>query len=329
MPADFDIKGWLKSVGVAEDVATEIAGKVSDEKALTNWKGAVMAQSDYSRNMDALRKKEQQLQADADAKVQKELAEIAKYRGESDTNFQRAVSERVKAEQDLIAVRAQIEGLARDYALPNDAIDPILRGVPARQQDDEAARRRAEAERARSNDLDPRYLTVERFGKEAGAYSMLPIEYAQIAGEYEDLFKSNAYRRASSGTPSAMERILERAKTDKVDLRAAFEREFNVSAKRDEIRAAEQSAAIATAVAEAEKRVRSQIAAENPGVTSARTVKLPGSPALASAGAPERAKDNAGNAIPFQRVNSAQAHQDRVSRAVSSFNESLEKNLAS
>lgn len=309
MPNEFELKGWLKGLGLADDVVTLIGEKVTDQTVLNNIKGQVMAQSDYSRAMDALRKQETELKAAADAKVKKELDEIANYRSESDGNFKRAQEERVKAEQRLIAVRAQIETLARDYALPNEAIEGLFKDVPAGAPPPPPPAK---------NDPDPRYMTREQFGTEADAYTRLPIEYAQIAGEYEDLFKSSAYRRADANTLSPIERVLQRSKTDKVPLRAAFEREFNVQAKRDEIREADVTRRITEAAEAARREERTKIAAETPGVSVGRPSNLPHSIALDLAG-PGNRKDAQGNPIQAPRMGAAAGHEDRVSKAVGSF----------
>lgn len=330
MPADFDAKQWLKGLGLADDVVADIATKIADEKVLTNLKGQVLAQSDYSRAMDALRTKETKLQADADAKVQKELAEIAKYRGESDTNFQRAVDERVKAEQALISVRAQIESLARDYALPNDVVDPILKGVLQRSAADDAeARRRAEEQRRQSTELDSRYLSREEFTKQVPAWKRVPIEYQRVAGEYQSLFKSDPYLGDSTGK-CAMDRIVERHEKDNVPLREAFEREFNVVAKREEVRQAEVDARVSKAVEDAVRAERTKIAAENPAAFRQANPKLPGSIALKLAGAPERNTDGSikGTApAGFNRASGAGGHEDRVTSAVARFNTELDSAL--
>jgi hypothetical protein len=320
MANEFELKGWLKGLGLADDVVADISTKITDEKVLTALKDQVMAQSDYSRSMDGLKKDRDRLQKEFDDKLKKEMDSLGNYRGEFDARYKKAADERLAAENRLNSVKSQLEALANEYALPEDAIKPILEGSRV------ATPATPTAPAAPSVDTS-QFLTREQFGKDAQFYKRLPIEYQRIAAVHQSLFKQDPFLEDANGQ-CIMDRVLAKAENDKVTLRQAWEQEFSVGTKRAEVAAAERAEADKKLVAETERRIRSEIAVENPAAFK-RPAGLPHSPALEMAGPPKKADGTPtnANAPAFQRATASQS-EDRVANAVRAWQATIDEGHA-
>ena len=312
----FDLTKWVGSLGLDGDNAKAVIAAMSDEKVLNNVKGQVMAQSDYSRAMDELRTQQAQAQRDFDAKYQKEMDELSRYRGEYDSRYEKAAKERLEAQNALNAARAAVEKLANDYALPADAITGIFSSVqPTTQQTTQTQQQRTDPAIDTS-----KFLTVDNFKREADAYARLTPLLLSLEREHSRLFGADQF--------PDFEKLLNAhaAGGGKQSLRAIWESEYKVPEKRAELQEADIKARIAAAEEAREKAVRSQIAAENPGAVTTR-LKLPGSPALAAAGAPGRTDSTTNATEPAFRRATAGTSEERVSSAVAAFESNLQTAL--
>ena len=314
MPAaTFELKQWLKGLGLADDVVTDLSTKLGDEKVASAIKSQVMAQSDYSRSMDELKKQEAKLQSDFDTKLKAEMDSIGTYRGEYDARYAKATKEREEAQKALVAARNAVERLANEYALPEDAVKSVFEGGVVLTDEQ---RRQQEQERARQQQTvdTSKFMTVENFGKEANAYARLMPTMLQMEREHSRLFGADQF--------PDFEKLLDRAAKEKIPLRAAWEAEYKVADKKEEVRKAAEDARVNDAVKAAETRIRSELALENPGVRTS-TAQYPHSPALEAAGIPKATKDANGNDIPVYRRATASSSDDRVRNAVQKFHENL------
>jgi len=321
----FALNSWVDSLAQAgkltEDEKKSMQAVLSAHPEATEFvKSGYMAQSEFSRHMDELRTKEEGLKQEYLSKTEQELQALAGARSEFDTRYQKAISDRIEVENRLALVKGEIDRVAAEYAIPDDALKNIRAGAtttpppttppPTQQPAFDASK----------------YMTMEQFSKEAGAYTVLPIEYMAIAEEHRDLFGSSPFVRKNG--QSAMDVALARAKKDKVPLQTAWEREFNVAAKREEVREAGVNARIEAARKEAEQKVRSELALQGTPVRDPN-LKLPGSPVLHMTEPPLRPGETQRTAAdsPMFRRATAGSADDRVRAGIAAFEKNLSESL--
>lgn len=325
MATNFELTSWLKSLGLGdESVKNVVAAMGTDaEKVAPTIKSQVMAQSDYSRAMDELRTKEDSLKQEYVTKTEQEMTALAAARSEFDTRYQTALKERVEAQNRLALVQAEIDRVAAEYAVPDDALKAIRTQLTTA-----APPATAPPAATPPPAVDPsKFMSMERFAKEADAYSRLPIEYMAIAEEHRELFGSSPFIRKDG--QSAMDKALARARKDNVPLSTAWEREFNVAAKREEVREAAIQSRIEAARKEAEQKVRSELALAGTPVRNPN-LKLPGSPIFHDEhfkqGQPPLPAPTNANSPAFRRATASSA-DDRVNAAVAAFENDLSQRL--
>ncbi len=299
--AEFKLVEHFTSLGMSPELAAEVAGKITDASVVEKIKSGYMAQSDYSRKMDELRANQANLQKEFDDKWATEQASIATYRGEYDSRYDKAAKERLDAQNALNAAKSAVEKLAIDYALPEDAVKSIFTGAtpPPPPVRTEPA-------------IDPsKFMSVVDFQREANAYARLMPTMLQMEREHSKLFGADQL--------PDFEKLLDRAAKEKIPLKAAWESEYKVADKREEIRETTKKNEIAAAVSAAETRVRSEIALANPGVQGPRPASLPHSPVFEHANGPGIQR-NADGTMPTNYVRpTAGGTEDRVRAAAGKF----------
>lgn len=335
MATNFELTSWLKSLGLGdESVKNVVAAMGTDaEKVAPTIKSQVMAQSDYSRAMDELRTKEDSLKQEYVTKTEQEMTALAAARSEFDTRYQTALKERVEAQNRLALVQAEIDRVAAEYAVPDDALKAIRTQLTTA-----APPATAPPAATPPPAVDPsKFMSMEQFTKEAAAYSRLPIEYMRIGAEHRSLFGVDPFIGDATGQ-TIMDKVLNRAQagdvgTDgkryKLSLRDAWEREFNVAAKREEVREAAIQSRIEAARKEAEQKVRSELALAGTPVRNPN-LKLPGSPIFHDEhfkqGQPPPPAPTNANSPAFRRATASSA-DDRVNAAVAAFENDLSQRL--
>ena len=299
--AEFKLIDHFTSLGMTPELAAEVAGKITDSSVVEKIKSGYMAQSDYSRKMDELRTNQANSRRSSTRSGRHEQASIATYRGEYDSRYDKAAKERLDAQNALNAAKSAVEKLAIDYALPEDAVKSIFTGAtppPPPKRD--------------VPDFDAtKFMSVVDFQREANAYARLMPTMLQMEREHSKLFGADRL--------PDFEKLLDRAAKEKIPLKAAWESEYKVADKREEIRETAKKNEIAAAVSAAETRVRSEIALANPGVVGPRPVNLPHSPIFEHANGPG-IRPNADGTMPtnYQRP-TAGGTEDRVRAAAGKF----------
>lgn len=273
---------WLDSLTDIDD-ATRKALKASigavpaDKQSLIDkaFEAGVLRQQDYSRNMNDLKKQQEQLQADFEKKdqdVERYKKTLIDTRGRIDGSFRQAVQERDAMRQQLIDTNTKIRKLAEQEGFSVEELG--LRDVPAAPAGGGGTAGSGQGAGAAS-DADPNaptYITEDRLIRET---TLVPLFQAQIedaVAEYEDLYGKKIGR-------GERERIateaIKQGKQPK-DIAAGM---YDFQTKRDERAASERQVREDQIRAETRQQVMSEVMAGN-GTSSQNGAHGANSPAL-------------------------------------------------
>lgn len=268
-----DLSQWIKGLGLPETeqkTVLEAIGKGGDA-ALKYIEGNQLRQDEFSRKLDDVKKKEEDL-AKAITEENKFHTELAGWKKGSEKRLADAVAAREAAERRLQTARDKAKEIATEHDIPAETLEALFEGVAATPNNNEPPARRE----PENTDPDLAPVTVGAFRAEARAYARFAALIPSLEREHYRLFGENA--AAPDWEKMIEETVAARgAKT----IKQVYEETFKVSEKREEIRNKEIDTRIATARQEAADAERAKILADNPslGVTT-RGNERQGSPVL-------------------------------------------------
>jgi len=313
----FDIANWVKGLKLpeAEQAAVLAAIGKGGKDALEFLEGNQLRQDEFSRKMNAEQKRIEALEKDLSTKMAQEdrfHTELSTWKTGSEKKYNDAVEARKKAEDALQAARDKVKTIQEEFEVPQDRINQLFEGVPARASNDTPPARSHEDN---LKELDGRYVTREMFQAEARAYARLSALTPTLTMQHLRLFGQDAelpdWDKLIEDTITA-----KGAKT----LQQVYEDHYKIADKRKELADKDIENRIATARKEAADAERAKILADNPTLgTTVRTGEREGSPILNLARR-QAAEDAA------KRVNQPTAIVSPVQAAVQAFNEGKYKN---
>ncbi len=247
MPIKAELKSWLESVAplLDKDVRKGLEAELEKDEVANKFKETVLARSDYSRAMDELRLKEQTT-AEEQRKAQAWYDTLSAWQKEKEPLVQQTLREKELARAELEAYKAQLKSLSEA-----GLIDPSEASVKFESPNTPKPNGGAE----------PKYLTAENLKQERlqmerdFAYAL--ANFGDIADQHQELFGSRLTRK------ELLDELMQKGGT----LEEAWDRKYNVTAKRQELEQNRVNKLIEDARAEERAKVLSERAVD-PGYRS-------------------------------------------------------------
>lgn len=228
---EWDYKSWIqeaaKQAGLDDDAAKQLETVFGNEKVRKYAGESFLRQSDYSRKQNELK-----------AKIQTKEAEITAYEGrlhdwENQTKEEIAKTERArdaalknlnKLQEQFKTTTSKLKSGYDEYGLP---VPEGVRWEPELDPMDAApAAPVAAPTGAKTVENNPNYVTREDYAKALNASLDLPFELLDIAEQHRELFGKGLTNMAE---------LKRMALAEKVPVREVWERENNVSGRRQEL----------------------------------------------------------------------------------------------
>lgn len=262
-----ELESWVTGLGLSEDKKKVVLEAMGAEAVLPKVGETILMRADYSKNLDALAKDKERLEAEYKQKVAAEdkfRESLSGWKTEAEQKYEASLKKaREESETRLAASRDKIKSLAERYSIPEEEVKDLL-AAPATAPRTEPVR-------------DPdtgKFMSREEYSREAQSYVKLPAIMVGLDREYYKLFGNDA-------TPINWEKVIEGAQTNKRTVSQEFEFTFHMEDKRKEIGVAAHKKEIEDAEKRGADSARSKVFAEHPELAGRSvTREAPGSPIL-------------------------------------------------
>lgn len=260
-----ELTDWLKGLGLPEDKLNVALGAIGDDAIAAKIGEGVLAQQDYTRNMQGLKDKEKQLLADIDKKNREADAfrgSLVGWKTDKEKEFNDAVAAKTALERRLEAVRTSIKTIAGTYGIPDTDLAPIMTADP--NPNPAAPPARTEPER----DAQGKFLTRE----EAIDLPKITLVMNGLARQHATLFPNVPFNDVE---------IYDNARKNNRSLEAEWKETYKVDDRRAELAKATHDQEIADAEKRGAESARSALLSENPTLAvRVRQEQHQGSPVL-------------------------------------------------
>jgi len=298
-----ELEKFLTELELPEDkrkIALEAIG-AGGEKVLNSFGAHVLRQSDYSAKMDELQKEKDRLEADVNARIEREDAfhsSVAQWKTTKEKEAEDAITKaRQESQEQLRANAERIRKLAAEYFIPEDQIKDLT-SVQTSASKTEPAR-------------DPetgKFVTREQLETAEAYYTVYPFVIAELRDEYRRLYGADA--PSINGV-----QLVKDARANKRTLEEQFNITYKMNEKRAELAETSRKAEIEKARKEGEESARSKILSEHPELSHRAIDREHVGSAILN-----QARKDAGMS-PDKARQTAGGPQEAVSEAVKAFQE--------
>lgn len=237
-----EVKAWLDSLPLGKEAKEVLEKEAEREEVQVKLRETVLARSDYSRSMDALRTQEQALKAEADTAKQRAESLIqanVKWRNDNQGVLAKAVEDAKKKEAILAQAQQRIQSLV-DQGLPIDPRDIL--GDPSDHRG-EPPQPLAPGKRVFNEDQ-----MAELMKRKEMEFAFAMANFEDLADQHRRLFNESLNRK------ELVKEMLEKGKT----LEDVWREKYKVDDKEKELAEAEITERVQKAVAEERTKILSE-----------------------------------------------------------------------
>lgn len=250
----FDAKEFVKSLALDAVTAQKVEALLADPKVVEKLGPRVLAQADYSKNMDALQTQKTALETKL-AEANTFYADTATWKKGAEGKVIEAQKKAETLQNQISAIQTRMGTLRESYGIEEAEVSDLFKVT-------EGA---APVVPVAAVNADANYTKLrEETGTALSNLQFLPATIHDIASEHSKLFPGTAFN-AEALTAEAIK--------NKVSLKQQWETQHKVPEKREELKVADIRAQVTK---EVEDRLRAERSAElNPGARPLNGVVSP------------------------------------------------------